>query len=88
MPEKMKALYKPEYVVIHDADGNELERRPPYFLEGVPARHLTQEDFDALTDEQKEAVRKSGLYDVRTEEEMRESTGGRRRAVEGSGEKE
>ena len=29
---------------------------------GVPARDLTKEDFEALSDEQKEAVKKSGTY--------------------------
>lgn len=31
-------------------------------LPGVPARDLTKDEFDALSDEQKELVRASGVY--------------------------
>jgi hypothetical protein len=34
------------------------------FLSGVPARHLTKEEYDSLSDAQKESVRKSGLYET------------------------
>lgn len=34
------------------------------YLEGVPARDLTQEDVDALTDEQRAAVEASPLYEA------------------------
>jgi len=33
------------------------------FLEGVPARHLSSDDYDALPKELREAVRNSSLYD-------------------------
>lgn len=32
------------------------------YLQGVPARDLTKEDVDQLSDEQKSDVTKSGLY--------------------------
>jgi hypothetical protein len=55
MPEKMKALYRAK-------DGG--------FRHGVPARHLSQADFDALSDEEQQWVQDSGLYEVRSEAEM------------------
>lgn len=33
------------------------------YLFGVPARDLTKDEFDALNDEQKDAVKKSGVYE-------------------------
>lgn len=33
------------------------------YLHGVPARDLTKDDYDALSDEQKDAVRKSNVYE-------------------------
>jgi hypothetical protein len=33
------------------------------FLNAIPARHLTTEDYDALDTDQRAAVRKSPLYD-------------------------
>jgi hypothetical protein len=42
------------------------------FLHGIPARDLDEdEDWAGLTTEQKDEVRKSGLYDVKTERDMR-----------------
>lgn len=35
------------------------------FLDGVPARSLDDAEYDGLTAEQRAAVRKSGLYDVK-----------------------
>lgn len=66
MPEKLKALFKGKYEDLPDGG-----RQPVEFLEGVPARSLSQEEFDALGPEQQENVRKCGLYDVRTEAEMK-----------------
>lgn len=40
------------------------------FIPGVPARHLSDEEFDALSTEQRAHVRASDLYDVKTEAEM------------------
>lgn len=37
------------------------------FIVGVPARHLDDEEYDALTTEQKHEVRRTGLYDVKSE---------------------
>jgi hypothetical protein len=42
--------------VVYKYDGN-----GDYF-HGVPPRDLTKDDFDALTDEQKESVTKGALY--------------------------
>jgi hypothetical protein len=55
MPEKMKALYR--------GDGSQ-------FHAGIPARHLTQDEFEALDTEQRAALRASALYEVRTDKEM------------------
>lgn len=35
------------------------------YVEGVPARDLTDEEFAALTDQQKAMVEGSGVYDLR-----------------------
>jgi len=40
-----------------DADGLPVE-----YLGGIPAAHLTEDDYAALTKEQKEAVKASSLY--------------------------
>lgn len=55
MPEKMKALYR--------GDGSQ-------FHVGIPARHLTQDEFDALTKEEQAAVRASPLFEVRSEKDL------------------
>jgi len=34
------------------------------FLSGIPARDLTEEDWELLDDGQQERVRRSGLYEV------------------------
>jgi len=40
-----------------------VEYTGPGYVQGVPARDLTREDWDALTDEQKKAaVNSSGVY--------------------------
>ncbi len=61
MAEKMKALFRGEKA----ADGT-----PRVYLEGVPARALSQDEWDALTPEQQATVRRSGLYDVRSERDL------------------
>jgi hypothetical protein len=65
MAEKMKALWKGEY--REEPDGS---TQPVEFLQGAPARSLTQDEFDALPEELREDMRKSPLYEVRTEKEM------------------
>jgi hypothetical protein len=55
MPEKFRALYK--------GDGSR-------FHAGIPARHLTQDEFDALDETQRALLRGSDLYEVRSEREM------------------
>jgi hypothetical protein len=42
------------------------------YLNGVPARDLTDEDWDALTPEQKAEVKASGLYELEGLEEEEE----------------
>lgn len=37
---------------------------PVSYLEGIPARNLSDEEYDALSPEQKQVVRSSELYDV------------------------
>lgn len=52
MAEVVRAKYK----------GRDTGEGMPYF-HGVPARDLTDDDFDSLTPDNKELVRKSDLYD-------------------------
>lgn len=40
------------------------------FLIGIPARHLDEDEYAALSAEQRAEVRSSGLYDVKTDAEM------------------
>jgi uncharacterized protein (UPF0262 family) len=40
------------------------------FLEGIPAQSLDEEAYDALSTEDRERVRKSAIFDVKTEREM------------------
>lgn len=57
------------YTAGHDEtpDGG---RIPRAYVEGIPARGLDEDEWDALTAEQRKAVRDSGLYEVRTDREM------------------
>lgn len=43
------------------------------FLEGIPARTLDDEEYEALDTEQKRLVRSSGLYDVKSESKEKEA---------------
>lgn len=45
------------------------------YLEGVPARDLEEEDYQALDSDQRAAVRGSDLYDTKTDAQMRPGTG-------------
>lgn len=47
------------------------------FLDGIPARNLSESDWQALDDSQRDAVRTSDLYDVRSDSEMSGSTAAR-----------
>ena len=58
-------------VTADGGDGTVLSRTPVEFLPGIPARDLTEEDYQALTVEQRAAVRASPLYDAKTDAEMR-----------------
>lgn len=40
------------------------------FLEGVPARHIDEDEWATLSKEQRETVRASSLYDVKTDAQM------------------
>jgi len=63
MPEKLRARWK-------GATGP--NGQPLAYLSGVPARSLTEADWQRLSPEQRERVRASDLYDVRTDAEMAE----------------
>lgn len=84
MPEKMRALWRGKIrerkTDILDAEGKVVETisefEPEEFLQGVPARSLTDEEYEALPEEQQIAVRENPLYDLRTKAEM--STAGER----------
>ena len=41
-----------------------------HFIPGVPAKNLSDEEYDALSTEQRAQVRASDLYDDKTEAEM------------------
>lgn len=43
------------------------------FIQGVPARDLTQDEWDALEDWQRQAALKSGLYMIVTKKEKGEN---------------
>lgn len=59
MAEKQRALYR--------GDGK-------LFLNGVPARHLSETDYQSLTDDQKAEVQASDLYEFRSDSEMSSTT--------------
>lgn len=40
------------------------------YLNGIPARNLDEDEFEALSADDRRRVRASGLYDVRTDAEM------------------
>ena len=46
---------------------------PESFIAGVPNRSLTEEDWDALSPEERKRVEDSGLYTLRSEAEMHPS---------------
>lgn len=66
MAEKMRALFR--------GDRN-------HFIDGVPARSLTDADWAALTDADRNNALASGLYEVRDDAEMSTSTAGRVRSA-------
>lgn len=65
MAEKMRALFR--------GDRN-------HFVDGVPARNLSEADWAALTDEAREEATASNLYEVRSDSEMSTATVGRFRS--------
>ena len=38
------------------------DRNPRAYITGIPTRNLSEDEFNALTDEQKESVDNSGIY--------------------------
>lgn len=79
MPEKMRALWRGTIAEtktdILDADGKVVnsivEHAPVEFLEGVPARSLTDDEYRALPDDVRRNVDASPLYLVRTAADMK-----------------
>lgn len=43
---------------------------PATYLNGIPARDLDEDEWQALTTEERDTVRRSGLYDVKTDAEV------------------
>ena len=58
-----KATYVGETRTVQE--GDEERKEPVEFLAGIPARDLEDADWDALSEEQQEAVTASPLYRVR-----------------------
>ena len=50
--------------------------RADEFIAGVPNADLQEEEYQALTNEERRMVRESGLWDVKTDAEMRGPAGG------------
>lgn len=50
------------------------DTRPDEYLTGVPNRSLDEEEYQALTPELRQAVRESGLWDVKTDKEVQEAS--------------
>jgi hypothetical protein len=44
------------------------------FIEGIPARDLTDEEFQALSQDKQELVRRSGLYVVARKRTQKENS--------------
>lgn len=56
--------------------GRGLEEPGFEYLDGVPARDLSEEEYEALDTEQKRRVRTSSLYDVRLERKASDKDSG------------
>lgn len=67
----IRAHWTLPYRERRDEQGNVLSRTPVEFLPGIPARDLTEDEYQALTVEQRSAVRGCGFYDVVTDEQMK-----------------
>lgn len=48
-----------------------VEDRPDEHYWGIPNRDLTEDDYRALSNEERELVRSSGLWTVKTDEQMK-----------------
>lgn len=46
------------------------QARKGHYLQGIPARDLTEEEYRALSNAQRSYVRNSDLYEVKTDKEM------------------
>jgi hypothetical protein len=58
---------------IHFIGPRDANGYPLQFHEGIPARDLESEEYAALSDEQREIVRNSGLYDYANLREARKA---------------
>ena len=73
-----RATYKGEvierYADVTDPDGKTsrilVERVPVGHLTGIPARDLSEDEWQSLNADQRKMVRDSGLYDVKTDAQM------------------
>jgi hypothetical protein len=78
----IRAQWKGEYRERHDEDGNVVERMPLESLPGIPARDLTEDEYQALSVDQRAEVRGSALYDTKTDAEMKPAIRRAEKAVE------
>lgn len=67
----IRAQWKGEYRERLDDEGHVLERVPVESLSGIPARDLTEDEYQALSVEQRAEVRGSALYETKTDAEMK-----------------
>lgn len=59
-----------------------VEERPDEHYWGIPNRDLTEDEYRALSNEQRELIRGSGLWDVKTDEQMKPAVERTERAAE------
>lgn len=80
--EPIRATWKGDYREKRDDDGNVLEHVPTESLEGIPARDLREDEYQALSVEQRAQVRASDLWDTKTDDQMKPAIRRADRAVE------
>lgn len=61
--------------------------RPDEFYAGIPNKDLTEEEYQALTVEQRKVVRDSGLWDTKTDNEIAPAVTRTERTIERAAEK-
>ena len=69
MAEKMRALWRGKINETKTETGSEFQ--PEEFLEGVPARSLTDEEYRALPEDVRKNVDLSPLYEVRSASDIK-----------------